>query len=445
MWAIAWVLVRLITGLRRHQPNHQDSDIEKNHSNHPVFRAFFILGFIYLAIYTTAAIFSIDPKLSLGGTNTRQGTLTVFTLVIYSMLVADTVRSFTQADRLITGILIGSVPVALYGCLQYIGLDLLRWTTNSLSKVHSTTGYSLFLGAYLAMVIPFTLARSLDSYRAGKRTRLASYAIILAIQTICLLFTLARSAVLALLIGCLIFFMLAVRFRHKWAFVLLTASIVLAGGVILLAINNGWVIIPASQQSRLSRSLIIETRSLSNLDRLTLWKLTLPLLRRRILLGYGPETYSPAFSQYYQTETYPLDTVQKNPTVLIKKIEYLVYWDPHNLIFAQILSVGVIGLTIFILILSLLTLRTFRFIRKESDRSKVIIAAALLGSIAAYIIQAQLNPSGFVPTAIFWLVIGICAGLPTESPNVETHTFNLIKRSPASISVSSFLAKFIRT
>jgi O-antigen ligase len=390
--------------------------IQQPHSLiYPPRRPIFILILIYLAIYTSAAIFSIDPVLSLWGTDTRQGALTVFALLVFTMLTAETVRSFYQVDRIITSIIIGSVPVAIYGCLQFFELDPLQWATNSLSPVHSTAGYSLYLGAYLAMAIPFTLSRISGAYPSENHSSIVSYFIILVLQTTCLLFTLSRSAVLAVIFGCLVFFVLGVRLDKKWRIAIGSAGTLIAGGIILFAINSGWMILPENLQAKLNHQVISETRLQSNQDRITIWKLTLPLIQRRFWTGYGPETYSLAFNQYYQTDTYSINNSLNNPAYPAGELKQFEYWDPHNLILSQILSIGIAGLLVIGTILSIITIRILRLVRTTSNPSFRIVGAALLGSMTAYLVQAQFNPSGFISTVIFWLVVGISAGITSNT------------------------------
>ncbi len=44
-----------------------------------------------------------------------------------------------------------------------------------------------------------------------------------------------------------------------------------------------------------------------------------------------------------------------------------------------------------------------------------LLAAALLASATAYLVQTQFNPSGLVATVIFWLALGIGCGLSMQT------------------------------
>ena len=99
---------------------------------------------IYTGVYIIATIISIDQPQSFWGTSIRQGTLTIMFLVVFFIMIAGALRSSIQVDRLISTLIVVSVPVAIYGWLQYFGLDPLDWDITSLSPVHSTVGYSLY-------------------------------------------------------------------------------------------------------------------------------------------------------------------------------------------------------------------------------------------------------------------------------------------------------------
>ena len=117
---------------------------------------------------------------------------------------------------LVRGALAEPLSIALYGVAQHLGLDPINWITDSVSPVLSTMGRSNFLGAYLAMVLPFSLSRILRPVDGTQRLR---YAIILLLQMSCLLLTQARAAWLGFTVGCLLFLALLARRWRSWPLV----------------------------------------------------------------------------------------------------------------------------------------------------------------------------------------------------------------------------------
>jgi putative inorganic carbon (HCO3(-)) transporter len=283
-----------------------------------------------------------------------------------------------------------SVPVAIYGWLQYFGLDPLDWDITSLSPVHSTVGYSLYLGAFLSMVVPFTLFKILGGHTEGPNQPIP-FVIILILQVMCLIFTLSRGAWLGLLGGCMVFFwLLASRWQKRM--LTLAAVVFVAGGFLLLSMNKGLVVPSFTGENRLSDAIISQNRKVSNNERLTIWANTIPMISSRFLLGYGPETYSTAFWLTH-------------PTASFNEIPNFNPWDPHNIILYHLTAIGVLGLISFLWIIARFYRKTYHAFQGVSDRDTGTMIAAILSSATVFLIQAQFNPYGIVPLVLFWLVL----------------------------------------
>jgi len=105
----------------------------------------------------------------------------------------------------------------LYGILQHYGRDPLPWAASVTARVASNMGNSIFVAAYLIMVVPLTLARVVESFSAimadeeGVISDVAlatCYVFILAAQLICIFFTQSRGPMLGLLAGLFSFVLL---------------------------------------------------------------------------------------------------------------------------------------------------------------------------------------------------------------------------------------------
>jgi len=104
---------------------------------------------------------SIAPTTSLLGSYAReQGLYTTCSYIVIFFLAATTIRTYAQVARALNVALVVSFPIAFYGVIQHYALDPLSWPREaSPERVTSTIGNPAFLGAYLIMVIPFTLMR----------------------------------------------------------------------------------------------------------------------------------------------------------------------------------------------------------------------------------------------------------------------------------------------
>ena len=352
-----------------------------------------IPSLVFSLVYLLATYFSIDPVASFWGLSNKQGTFTILIIIVFFILLVTGIRSKEQIERLITSLILGSIPVATYGLVQFLGFDPLDWVTGSISNVHSTLGYSLTLGAYLAMIIPFTLSR-LISLWGNTDNRSRAYAFIVFLQISCLLFTLARGAWLGLLVGCLLFLLLLAYRWQRRVLINLSILMLLVGGLIFVLLNTGWRIPNVINLNWRSEISIDQARAISNNERLAVWRHTLPMIPERPLIGYGPENFSAAIWSYYSYESYQ-EPGSLNP------------WDAHNIILNYLVSLGILGVLVFLWIIVRFYRITTISLQLSEDTNKQVTVAAIIGSVSAFLVQAQFNPIAFVPLVLFWFLLAL--------------------------------------
>lgn len=133
----------------------------------PVLHVNFVVGaaLILFVWYSLATVFSIDPGLSLWGSLARQqGLETHASYVIVFLLAVQELASSACRWQVVDVALFGSLPVLAYGLLQSVGIDPVpaAGDPNTLYwPVRSTMGQHVFLGSYLAMMVPLTFIRAL--------------------------------------------------------------------------------------------------------------------------------------------------------------------------------------------------------------------------------------------------------------------------------------------
>jgi tetratricopeptide (TPR) repeat protein/O-antigen ligase len=124
-----------------------------------------VLAYLLVLLITTAT--SVAPVLSLHGAFVRlQGAYTTLAYVGLFCLMVLTLRSREQFDRIVTVLLLASIPVAVYGVAQQWGLDPASYVGPKIElkwRVRSTIGQHIFLGAYLIMLMPWTLGRLIEA------------------------------------------------------------------------------------------------------------------------------------------------------------------------------------------------------------------------------------------------------------------------------------------
>ncbi|MDE3088145.1 MAG: O-antigen ligase family protein [Chloroflexota bacterium] len=124
---------------------------------------FLLPTLVVVVVYLISTFFSVSISVSLWGSYMRlQGTYTTFSYIVVFLIAASTLRTRAQLDRAINAILATAFPIALYGILQHYKLDPLPWAGDVTLRVASNMGNSIFVAAYLIMVVPLALARWLE-------------------------------------------------------------------------------------------------------------------------------------------------------------------------------------------------------------------------------------------------------------------------------------------
>ena len=265
-----------------------------------------------------STVLAVDPGLSLWGSYERgQGLLTLLSYLLLFLLVSARLRTRLQIERLVVVIVATGVPLVCLAAAQALGWQPVPLVSDARSPVYATLGRSNFLGAYLAMVLPLTLAWA---WAAQRRWLRAAGAILALAELAMIGLTLARGAWLAAgaglgalaVAGC--WPRLRVR-RSRWLKAALAAGVVaaLAAGL-AAAIGLG----SAQEGSAAARR--------------TIWQATAELIGRRPWLGYGPDALGLQFSQVYP------------PQIVYYQGRGLIVDRAHNLVLDGLVTGGAVGL-----------------------------------------------------------------------------------------------------
>ncbi|HSO26559.1 MAG TPA: hypothetical protein VLS48_00710, partial [Anaerolineales bacterium] len=207
-----------------------------------------VLPVVGLAVvYLLATAFSVTPAISLWGSYQRlQGLYTTLAYLVIFMTMATTLREWAQVERLMTAVIVASLPVALYGVLQRYGLDPIPWGGDVSVRIAANMGNSIFIAAYMIMAFPLTVGRIVRAFQAilkengrlaAETTRATFYIFIGAVQVIALYMSGSRGPVMGWLAG---LFVTALLFSLLWRKRGLAAAVVgaaLVVGAFLFALN----------------------------------------------------------------------------------------------------------------------------------------------------------------------------------------------------------------
>ncbi len=164
-----------------------------------------------VVVYLLSTALSVTPWVSMFGSYQRlQGTYTTLAYIVLFLVILQGLRTRAQLDRLITVIILNSLPIALYGLIQRNRLDPLPWGGDVTKRVASNMGNAIFVAAYLIMAALPTLARVVDAFRsiltdeeanAADIPRAAAYIFLFLVQVIAIWYTQSRGPLMGFLAG----------------------------------------------------------------------------------------------------------------------------------------------------------------------------------------------------------------------------------------------------
>ncbi len=371
---------------------------------------------IIVVVYMISTALSIAPRTSLLGSYQRlQGTYTTFAYIVIFLMILQGMRRRAQLDRLLTLMIVTSLPVAIYGLLQRLQLDPLPWGGDTVERVAGNMGNSIFIAAYLVMAFFITFYRIADSFasilqseqpRWSDAGRAACYILIALFNAIVVLILAgSRGPQLGWLVGVLfVVLLLAQLVRRQKARLQLTVGLIglgIAGLAFLYFINvtrndpnYEWL-----RQFPLFRRLstVFTTQEGTNAVRVLIWEGAAnlvaphdPIARPdgtpdafnaiRPLVGYGPESMYVAYNRFYPPALANFEARNASPD------------RSHNETWDALVITGVFGLLAYMFLFGSVLYYGFRWIGLIASRFEArlfvvtwIAGAAVfgLGAIAA--------------------------------------------------------------
>ncbi len=302
-----------------------------------------LVGFFCLA-NVLATMISVDQRASLWGSyERRQGLYATLSYVAIFLLMIASLRRREQVERLVTVILLTSLPVSLYAIVQHYGWDAVQWSVVVTERVIATLANPIFVAAYLMMVVPLTLerlGRAVADWRSGQALSnlvlLGCYLCLLVAQAVGIYFTQSRGPVVGLAIGLFLFFLLwaVIRRRKEWLLAISGLGVALAIFLVVLNLPNT----PLEAIKRWPYLGRFGALLQVNPGRVFIWQGVMAMTTanpERALLGYGPEAQGVVFYQYYPPELYPIEKGHMADRA-------------HNQIFDALATTGLLGLAAYL-------------------------------------------------------------------------------------------------
>ncbi|MSP13116.1 MAG: tetratricopeptide repeat protein [Chloroflexi bacterium] len=412
---------------------------------------FFML--VYLGLATVSTLLSVAPATSFWGAESRHtGLYTLLAIGVVTLIAGRELRRPEQRARVLAAITAGASLTALMALMQYIGLDPVMGATLRGSRVMGASGNAIFLGAYLLMTLPLTLAGVWQRENRLWRSLFMGSALL---QLLALVLSQSRGPWLgAAVAGWTMALVLCVaRGKRQWA--LLTAGTILITAGLLVCINT-WP--GAGQWPLVGRLAVLSSGDGGTTQvRLLIWRevfklidqpqqvgdITDGFLRLRPWLGYGLETLRVTFQSVY-------------PPELSHYEAYLAIADQaHNVLLQQTVTVGLLGLAAYLALMLSGALAAWRALRRAQHLPGQLLAAGCLAALAGHLAETQLGIETLEVTLMVWLIIMLACGLIADGaladsvepsgekvvaapfPQLRESRLTLVSRQPAPAKIES--------
>ena len=208
MRTMVWLLAGLMLIEHRFNPRSLRLQFKAN----PMLGAVGLLAIVIVVTTVTA----VNWRLSLWGSIERnQGSLTGLTYLLLFLLAAAQLHSASRARQIVSAMVVTTAPLILFGLAQSMGWNPFGLISDARSPIYATLGRANFLGAYLAITAPLTLALLLTT-RQQKMRLLGSF--LFMGQLVIIGLTLTRSAWLATAVSLSLFALLwcGSRLAQRW-------------------------------------------------------------------------------------------------------------------------------------------------------------------------------------------------------------------------------------
>lgn len=385
-------------------------------------RPIVVTALIFAVVYVAATLNSILPGISFWGSYDRlEGTYTYLSYITLFLLIATHLRSWNQVERIITAIILASVPPSAYSWLQHFKDDPLVWADpgQAALRTPSTMGNPIFMAAFLLMAVPFTAYRLvlgieslLNSDSAGapgdddlwRVVGTAGYGLALGLQLSAILFSGSRGPFLGLLAAVFIFVLVVAIRRHvTW---LLRAGV--AAGVLVLLVlgaTNSVYKSSSTPGGGATRFLhLLPSESGTSEVRSLLWKSAPGLLAQRPILGCGPEVLLFCWYSHYPAALRTVELANAAPD------------RSHDEEIDIALTTGVVGEIAYLAWLIATGVVLARLAWRARDLRSQLLAAALLAAFLGHIVEGATGIAFSATLVMFWTIAALATALDAGDP-----------------------------
>jgi len=324
----------------------------------------------------------------LGAHLRRHGTVTMIALAVIFAAMCVSAGSRAGRERLLGAVAIGGVWPSLYLLVQRGGFDPVEWVAPTAGfMAGSTFGNHVFLGGFLAAVVPLT---AIYAWRSQSPIGW----IALPLQLAAVIASGSRGAMVALGAGLLVFGLVVARAnlsRRSQGKAVKTLAFVAA---LLVAV-------PSLRPAVITRQLDPAVGSAR--VRVLIWNGVIALMGEsggRGWIGYGPESLHDLFPKYYSPEMGRLEGIDAMPD------------RAHNETLDTLVSAGALGVVLQIAFFA----ATLVFALRAGDYR---IRAGLTAAAVAHVVEIQFGIATVTSRLVLLGVAALAVGADAPEP-IET-------------------------
>lgn len=349
--------------------------------------------FFFTFIVGIADLAGINPQKSFWSNYERmEGYITIIYLTMLFVLLQSLIRTKREWRLLLNLFVLCGVIVCVYAILNPIPMRITRFSEQYIGRVYGTLGNPPFLASYLLLIGFINLILISNTKNSLLKV---IYIFALCFNIVVIYLTASRGAVIALLIGAILFLSL---WFYLWKGVLKKKMAIVLVSVIMLFVVGGFFITKGADL--LSNSKIYQRfhgafSDPSVMSRIEAWRFAWNGFRERPFLGWGQENFIAIY------------TVNK----LRFTSQVQEFLDRgHNIIVDWIVNAGIIGLISYctIFFFSIYTL----YKRFKDDNIHKIEYITVLTVFAVYLIQ---NLFTFDTISTYLIIYTLFAYIDTSS------------------------------
>ena len=382
-----------------------------------------ILFISYLAVIFVSSLSAGSFYFSFWSNNERsEGLVLLLHLLLYLIMLSGFVKGVKQWSIVLEASFASSILVSFVALGQYLKLD---WVIESAagSRLTSTIGNAGYVAGYLIFNVFFGL---LLFFLRDNRYLKIYYLFGIILQIFVALYTLTRGAIISLALSLFIFVLYLAFYRYKEKKIIRNTSIVvfLLLSILIISIfankEADWV----RKNDIFERISGISLEATTAQNRLYTWESAWKGFKEKPLLGYGYESFYQVFDKYFNPKIY-------------RKAGSVVWFDrAHNIVFDRLITGGIIGLFLYLLMLFLPVWFLWKYFRKNKDESiRYIIPVILSLTMISYFIQNLFIFEALVTYIPLFITLGF---LSQYSPTYANNFFQS-KKAYLTLSILYFI------